>query len=149
MTDALEVAWAAGLFEGEGSIHANTIKGRIYLLLNLSSNDRDVVERFARAIGCGRVYGPYLDKNATNPRWSWHAKSKADSAHALSLLEPFLCVRRRAKLAEVRARVEAQPAPQTGPGVTLSDERRAKLSDGMKRYWAEGRYQNQRPRKVA
>ena len=114
MTDVeREIAWAAGLFEGEGSIHCNNSNGRKYLLLNLSSNDHDVVERFAAAIGCGKVYGPYLDKNAKNPRWSWHAKNKADAEHAVAILEPFLCSRRRAKLASVREEVANQRPPIT------------------------------------
>lgn len=111
MSSETEIAWAAGLFEGEGSIHANRINGRVYLLLNLSSTDRDVVERFHRIIGCGKVYGPYYEKNPLRPRYSWHTKNKADSEQALKLLEPWLCERRIAKAAEVRRLVAEQPPP--------------------------------------
>jgi hypothetical protein len=143
-----DIAWAAGLFEGEGSIHANSIKKRRYLMLNLSSTDEDVVRKFAAVIGCGKVYGPYYEKSkpGKKPRFSWHTKSKADGIQAASLLEPFLCERRLAKLQAVRALVEAQPAPKTGWGIGVSDERRKALSERMKRYWAEGRYDNRRPK---
>lgn len=143
-----EIAWAAGLFEGEGSIFANNNAGRKYLGLNLSSTDEDVVRKFAVIMGCGKVYGPYYEKNPSRPRYSWHTKSKADGVQAAVLLEPFLCERRLAKLIEVRALVAAQAPPETGKGATLSAERRAKLSEGMKRYWAEGRYKNRRPKMV-
>lgn len=134
-----EIAWAAGLFEGEGSIHVNSINTkrstRRYLLLNLSSQDLDVVERFAAAMGCGKIYGPYNDKGARRPRWSWHAKNAADTAQALALLEPFLCERRTARLSELRALVASQPPPITR-GWKLSDEHRKQISDRMVETWA-------------
>ena len=114
MNDAMELAWAAGLFEGEGSIHSSRAGGRHYMYLNLSSTDEDVVRRFCAAVGCGGVYGPYTEKNPLRPRWSWHARRIAEAEHVASLLEPFLCKRRRAKLEEVRERLNSQPKPMTG-----------------------------------
>lgn len=137
MTMKIELAWAAGLFEGEGSIHAQTSGGRKYLLLNLSSTDKDVVERFARAMQCGKVYGPYTEKNPLRPRWSWHAKNKADAAQAVELLEPFLCERRRAKLEEVRELVANQPPPRSLRGCTIPMETRQKMSEAHKLRWAK------------
>lgn len=55
--DDLVTAWAAGLFEGEGSIGPSGG----WIKLQLKMCDRATVERFAVAVGGspGRVLGPY------------------------------------------------------------------------------------------
>ncbi len=50
-----EIAWAAGLFEGEGCITKNGNSPA----LRLNSTDEETVIRFQRIIGAGAVYGPY------------------------------------------------------------------------------------------
>lgn len=57
-----KIAWAAGLFEGEGCSSWNNRNKRISL--QLATTDEDVVLRFKRAIGnIGIVNGPYQPKN--------------------------------------------------------------------------------------
>jgi hypothetical protein len=53
-----EIAWAAGLFEGEGSI--THVYGRTQLRIHMT--DFEVLERFLEIIGAGRIYGPYSRK---------------------------------------------------------------------------------------
>jgi len=64
-----EIAWAAGLFEGEGSI---TQSGGI-LHLRLKMTDESVVRRFEEAVRYGEVYGPYdyqySDRIIRKPFW--------------------------------------------------------------------------------
>lgn len=55
-----EIAWAAGLFEGEGTI--TTSGGRPRLALKMT--DVEPVQRFAEIVGYGRLYGPYGNKAA-------------------------------------------------------------------------------------
>ena len=47
-----EMAWAAGLFEGEGSL---ALGQRGNVRLSIASTDRDVIDRFRAAIGTGRL----------------------------------------------------------------------------------------------
>ena len=92
-------AWAAGLFEGEGSIVPSSA-GAIRLQLKMT--DEDVVRRFGELVG-GRVYGPYLQNSvilrgfARKPFWCW---SSGGTTHAWKLLHqwwPWLGLRRRAR----------------------------------------------------
>lgn len=59
--DREELAWAAGLFDGEGCTSLNTKRnGRWYgIRLAVAQNSIEVLERFQGAVGVGRVYGPY------------------------------------------------------------------------------------------
>ena len=64
MTTETEIAWAAGLFEGEGSIgFRGGSRGYVYAYLNLQlrSTDQDVVYRFHQIISEGNVNGPYVN----------------------------------------------------------------------------------------
>ena len=59
-----EQAWAAGLFDGEGSVsineqHKPNQRTYRYLRANITQKDRYVLDRFQRAVGVGRVFGPY------------------------------------------------------------------------------------------
>lgn len=52
-----ELAWAAGLFDGEGHVGSGTHRPDIYL--SVSQVDRRVLDRFCSAVALGAVYGPY------------------------------------------------------------------------------------------
>jgi len=54
-----EIAWAAGLFEGEGCITMTSG----HAVLRLSNTDEWVVRRFAEIVGRGVVYGPYENRS--------------------------------------------------------------------------------------
>ena len=108
-----EIIWAAGLFEGEGSIvwtsvpNKNKGKGSRYtrMQLSLHSTDKDVVVRFANAVGVGSVQGPYRypTKDVPNrkPSWYWAVASHEPAQAALAMFWPWLGLRRRAKAKEV------------------------------------------------
>lgn len=102
--DVVEMAWAAGLFEGEGSI--GTRKGRSEesprrLLLQLTSTDEDVLRRFHATLQCGGVYGPYGPyAGQTKCYWYWTVSGLL--AHsALAKLLIHLGERRTARAKEV------------------------------------------------
>lgn len=91
MTRAEEVAWAAGLFEGEGSIfiHRYTIR------MQLGTCDLDVLERFHKIMGCGRIYGPEIRTPPHRPLWRWIVQKQSEIPQASELLSPYLGERRR------------------------------------------------------
>ena len=93
-------AWAAGLFEGEGSI--TSCGGRIRLQLQLT--DHEVLERFVEIVGAGKVYGPYTkghrDGYRRKPRWLWVCEGPAAGV-VFRTLSPWLSPRRLARGAEL------------------------------------------------
>lgn len=63
----LELAWAAGFFDGEGCTARKKASGTnsTAVFLEISQNDRRVLDRWTAAVGAGRVNGPY------GPRGMW------------------------------------------------------------------------------
>lgn len=107
------LAWAAGVFEGEGSaiiIRANHTT-RVYLGLELHMTDEDIVRRFSEVVGIGSVRGPY-EYAHFKPRWKW----RASGAPAIELVTDerfcrWLGRRRRGRIAEILAVLDAQGPP--------------------------------------
>lgn len=116
MASEAEIAWAAGLFEGEGSISiARRFRdGRtVYMRLNVTSTDKDVLERFAVVVGCGKAVGRHRG-GPHKPIWDWEANRVEDTGRVISLLRPWLGQRRLARLAEIEAEV-AESRPKSRP----------------------------------
>lgn len=105
-----EIAWAAGLFDGEGT--ATICRGRPRLAVQMS--DRECVSRFAQAMGCGFVYGPYVheyrDGYTRKPRFVWLAEGES-YVIAAELLMPMLCTTKREAVAK---NVETAMTQKTG-----------------------------------
>ena len=107
-----ELAWAAGLFEGEGTILWKHSGGRTKtwagsLGLQMWMTDEDVMARFTRIMG-GHLQGPYGPYgNGKKPLWRWDV-SGSTAERAADLLEPWLCTRRRSTLAAIREKINAR-----------------------------------------
>lgn len=98
-----DICWAAGLFEGEGCIALR--KGKAGGVLILRMTDQDIVERFARIAGCGRIHGPLATaKPHHKPNYEWRCSKWEDVTRFLSEMLPLLGQRRSAKAAELFAR---------------------------------------------
>jgi hypothetical protein len=98
----IDVAWAAGLFEGEGCFHAYPRGKRgSGAQLRLGMTDRDVVERFAAIMGCGNIYvhKPGTGSHKPCPTWCLYEAEKV--CEVIELLLPWLGARRRARALEV------------------------------------------------
>ena len=107
-------AWAAGLFEGEGSFSPHKNGGFFGLRASLASTDEDVVRTFHRIVAVGTVTGPHSRGKAhLKPHWRWQT-SGADVERVYRLLEPWLHSRRRARYGELLAerRTYEQRLPQ-------------------------------------
>lgn len=102
-----QLAWAAGLFEGEGSMG---LKGfgpprkdgtkKLYPRMTLVSTDKDVVERFRDYMQCGTAYYRKPQKGGHKPSWVWEVNSKS-ARESINKIYPYLCGRRQAKAREV------------------------------------------------
>ena len=94
-----EVAWAAGFFEGEGTV-ARRKQGRF---IAINNTDVDVLERFHAIVEVGVVRGPYGPYNdlSRKPIWTWSVSNAEGRQHVADLLSPWLSVRRCEQLADV------------------------------------------------
>lgn len=109
-----QIAWAAGLFEGEGTIvHRKTNGSKNGWTLSISSTDKDVLEKFFKIVGCGKLYGPYGYANDSNrrrehhkPYWRWSVADKNGVIKLGNLFMPWLCFRRKEKLLECLQHLE-------------------------------------------
>jgi hypothetical protein len=104
MLDTRELAWAAGLFEGEGCISLKTHRAgtyrllttRRYLHLTVKMGDRDSVDRFHRAIGgLGAVY------RQSDGMWSWQTGKFEHGQAVIAMLWYGFGERRRNRCVEV------------------------------------------------
>jgi len=85
VTRAEGIAWAAGVFEGEGCVCSDGSR----VILRVQMTDFDVMARFASIMGFGRLYGPYEQRNARDghvrkPFWAWVAYGDGASAPSSS-----------------------------------------------------------------
>jgi hypothetical protein len=101
----LDVAWAAGLFEGEGCWNVHVRKsGQVQIQARLAMTDRDVVERFWSIVGFGhlrtRDSGVHREKGWM-PLHEWSVAEAAKMRELVALFLPYMGDRRRAKALEV------------------------------------------------
>lgn len=119
------VAWAAGLFEGEGSIIWATVRNRNPKLppwkrcgLSLHMTDEDVVRKFHSIVGVGKVNGPYNYSTKNTKRKSscyWNVQSFEKMQAVIVMFWPWLGERRRNRYKEILA-LELQERPTSkGP----------------------------------
>jgi hypothetical protein len=99
----IEIAWAAGIFEGEGSIVHYTYEGRKQRRLTVKMTDEDVVLRLVTATGCGAVTGPEQRREGWKPIWTWNVCRWAEIEYLLQAWRPLLGERRRAKADQLLA----------------------------------------------
>lgn len=106
-----QLAWAAGLFEGEGCFNAHRrADGKFSVQARLAMTDEDVVRRFADVIGVGCVYGPMARGPGRQATYDWSLGDAREVRAVITLLLPWLGSRRKAKALEV-----AEIAATIGP----------------------------------
>lgn len=106
-----EIAWAAGLFEGEGSCfvrvqrknRAGEVREYATPVVVISMTDRDVLERFAAVVGTGNVRQIKGPKNATKPVYRWLTAGAKTAIPILEAFSPWLGARRLERANEVLA----------------------------------------------
>lgn len=114
-----ELAWAAGFFDGEGSVclHAGTRvrNGREYeycrarILVAQSGHDGvPLLRRFAAAVGVAneRIYGPYI-RGSKKVSYQLHIYTQADVKRVMAALDPYLSAPKREQAARTFAAVRA------------------------------------------
>lgn len=95
-----ELAWAAGFFDGEGSItrqikrngRDGTWTGRCSLRISIMQCDDRPLLRFAAAVGIGNVLGPYERQRGRNERavYQWMCERER-AIGVMGVLWTYLC----------------------------------------------------------
>jgi len=103
--DAHEIEWAAGLFDGEGSVvlKRRVWKDKTFHVITASvpqggrSQVPEVLSRFQGAVRMGAIYGPGRWRNANLRSYDWHLTQPEHVRQLVELLWPFLGPRKRAQ----------------------------------------------------
>lgn len=91
------IAWAAGLFDGEGCI---TIVGnRVQVVVSMT--DLDLLERMQKHFG-GSIHPIKKRKEHWKDAWKWQISGTKKSLAFLDLIYPYLSIRRQARVEEAR-----------------------------------------------
>lgn len=112
MPSEAEVAWAAGLWEGEGCWNAyRRPSGKVQAQCRLAMTDADVVERFAGIVGFGSIRRDVI-RNANKdwkPLTEWYTQRRDKTHELIQMFWPYLGERRKAKAQELLDLGEAVP----------------------------------------
>lgn len=102
----VDLAWCAGLFEGEGTI---TRLGTNRITLAISMTDYEPINKFRGLIGLGKLYGPYKYSNGKDGRerkfhkqyWKWQLADVSGVKMFWSFMGNLLSKRRRKRFIEL------------------------------------------------
>lgn len=119
--NALELAWAAGFFDGEGSTcitrhqPKNQHATATVILVSVKQTDREPLERFRAAVGgIGVINGPY-ERNGNKPYWTYKSSGYARVQAIVAALWRFLSTPKREQarcaLTEMKANFKRPGAP--------------------------------------
>ncbi len=100
----VDLAWLAGLVEGEGSFYLHNRKDYPSVLFQISMSDEDVIRRAQKVLGgIGSISIKKPGPRSVKPQWQWRVMAQAEVAWVMDLLYPFMGLRRAAKIDELRA----------------------------------------------
>lgn len=133
MSEAAEIAWAAGIIEGEGSIQAAVRARRgsngeplLYVRVRVVMTDRDILERLFSIFG-GRPVVAYANTQGlgTKQLYRWEMSTRSGTLTVCDQIYGWMGERRRGQIDRLRALAAANPPVST-------EER-------MRRTWASRR----------
>ena len=105
-----QIAWAAGLFEGEGCFTIATTtwprnNGRVSYTKQIRSKinmtDEDVVRKFHAIVGIGSVVYVSPTSEKYLPQWQWYTGKVEEARYIYTLLREHLGKRRRMRAEEL------------------------------------------------
>ena len=96
LSSEADVAWACGLFEGEGSVYVNVKRehgGCVKATIGMT--DLEPLQAFCRIVGMGKVDGPFQPKNPKCKLfWRWRLGNHANVEKLYLLFKERLSPRR-------------------------------------------------------
>ena len=103
MNSVRDIAWLAGILEGEGSFHSYMHQKRwLTARISINMTDRDVIARIAKIIKCTSFRGPYKNDShlGKKPLWAL-AVSGRRAIKWMERLYPHMGQRRRSQISKV------------------------------------------------
>lgn len=97
------VEWLAGLYEGEGTLTRGRDGGVERWNLSINSTDQDVIREARKISGVGHVTFVPARQAHWKDQWCWRVSKRDDIAHVCSILLPYLCSRRLARVEDFLA----------------------------------------------
>jgi len=108
-----ELCWAAGFWDGEGCASITRVRGRyVYLQLSIKQVNRENLERFRRAVGGGKINGPYPHGNG-KPISQWQTTGR-ESERIAALLLPFIGSEKRQQINRMHRMLVADAQMELG-----------------------------------
>lgn len=136
--DLMELAWAAGYYDGEGCTFLNTKsqdRNKRYtyhqvgsVVVQCGDELPDSLARFAAAVRFGKLRGPVPNKSASNkdapwkPRHEWRINGFEKTQALVAILWKFLSREKREQAKH--ALLEAYNHPNPGPRTRMDRNRR-------------------------
>lgn len=93
----LDVAWVAGLLEGEGTWGGNNKS----VWVSCTMTDLDVLEKLQRTVGVGKIYQGKKQKPHYKDFWIWQLRKKQQVATLSKALLPHMGKRRRERIEHI------------------------------------------------
>lgn len=133
-----EIAWAAGFFDGEGSVFVNHIKrakggnGRYYPVISVTAtvvqtNPAPIYRFHAAICGVGRINGPFKGRKANyKPYWRWSTEGRPSVCSVLSMLWPYLSYPKRQQAIKVWKELELLKTKKSPKLPSLPEDRMSK-----------------------
>ncbi|MCA1843275.1 MAG: hypothetical protein LC792_08815 [Actinobacteria bacterium] len=105
--DMVDIAWLAGLVEGEGTIvlpsaYPNSVALTVFM------TDQDVLLHALDVTEAGSVRGPYFDKrpgSKRKPIYKWSVTGRQEVARILLAIYPLMGERRKQRIADATMRL--------------------------------------------
>lgn len=93
------IAWLAGLLEGEGCFSLRYYKKYTYVSTRIVMTDFDVIDKIAEVVKEGTIMGPHSRKNSSNKPWkTWTLNEREPQMKLFEKILPWLGNRRREKV---------------------------------------------------
>jgi hypothetical protein len=99
----VNIAWVAGLIEGEGTFNIRKYKSKKYITIKVVSTDFDVIEKLNSIIGCGRINGPYdrsTPRKKKKPFLVWCLHEITPQIELMNAILPHMGKRRSERIKE-------------------------------------------------
>lgn len=124
--DRADIAWLAGLLEGEGSIFERPQNSRPSWTISIEMTDKDVVERAAKVWGHGNVRKvPKRQRPqslGTKDIYVWRFEDRGQVYALLAAIYPWLGNRRRKKAKKALKALPPVTPFKRGPKVLVSEK---------------------------
>ena len=105
----IDIAWAAGLFEGEGNIYRNdrtrAVGSGSIFIMSVKMKDEDIVKRFHSVVKVGRVKARKIKQPYNYPFWEWTLTKTND---ILDLCQKLLLFMGKRRTKQIRTAIKGK-----------------------------------------